>query len=153
MSTVFEDEDISGFLSLVDEYSSFIEHIVEPAKDMAKDEVLPNPNRERVLSVFSCIQRQLYPPIGIPKPDLEDVAVGILYNLIKNHYLDNGNKRIAGLLFYYFFIRTKLKEKYSLEPLIKMQNTVVEIAKFNSSNVEEINEFITKVKTRLFVIK
>lgn len=153
MSTAFEDEDISGFLSLVDEYSSFIEHIVEPAKDMAKDEVLPNPNRERVLSVFSCIQRQLYPPIGIPKPDLEDVAVGILYNLIKNHYLDNGNKRIAGLLFYYFFIRTKLKEKYSLEPLIKMQNTVVEIAKFNSSNVEEINEFITKVKTRLFVIK
>lgn len=53
MSTAFEDEDISGFLSLVDEYSSFIEHIVEPAKDIAKDEVLPNPNRERVLSVFS----------------------------------------------------------------------------------------------------
>lgn len=56
MSTAFEDEDISGFLSLVDEYSSFIEQIVEPAKDMAKDEVLPNPNRERVLSVFSAFK-------------------------------------------------------------------------------------------------
>lgn len=165
MSTNFEDEDIIGFLDMVgllninkdgDYYRTFIEQIVEPAKDMAKDEVLPIPNRERVLSVFSCIQRQLYPPIGIPKPDLEDIAVGILYNLIKNHYLDNGNKRIAGFLFYCFFINTNLKEKYSLEPLepiTKMQNTVVEIAKFNSSNVEEINEFITKVKTRLFVIK
>lgn len=156
MSTKFEDKDIIGFLEIIQDYKLFTEHIVVPANDISKDEVLPEPSEKMVQLVFSCIQRQLLPPIGIPRPNLEDVAVGILYNLIKNHYLNNGNKRIASFLFYCFFINTKLNQKYSSEELKNnnlLLNTVVEIAKFNSSNIEEINEFLTKVKTRLFVIK
>lgn len=82
-----------------------LDKIITSARAYNTQEYLPTPTQKEIDEVIALCERICLCGYYTTLPE---IAVQLLRNLIKNHYLSNGNKRIACYVFLYFCHITQL---------------------------------------------
>lgn len=113
---------------------------------LAKDEPIPELLRDHLSQVEGCLNSPFQTFSG---SDLYRGFIGkatiLFYLLIKNHPLQNGNKRMAILTLAYFYNKNKRKLNISSEQLYEM---AIRVAKSNNKN-ETMNFIVGQLSAKL----
>jgi len=135
----------------IDDFETIINQLIN-AKEEYSEDIPPIETRYegRLESILQQIQSKYF---GIDLyPEIETKAAWLFYLLIKNHPLQNGNKRVA-VIAYLVFLATNCDELYFDE--VSINNELYEIATITAASLpieqdEIISMLITKSKQYIF---
>ena len=135
---MLSQEEVKVIISLAEEFFNKIE--------LYKEDPFPKCSEAEIDALAKCCERVEW---GYYK-DIYEKLSALIYNICKGHFLTNGNKRAATLVFILIIIKYNLISKSNLNNIEKILDIIINIASSNPKTREStINQTTKELRTLL----